>query len=68
MNALDPRFKAQELVGSCRALLRPTKADRERIQTALRARLGAHVLPDEVKSEPAVGETSVEVSVVGRVS
>ena len=46
MSGLSPR--ARELVHVGRALCQPTAADRQRIKNALRARLGAAVLPAEV--------------------
>jgi len=48
MSELSPR--ARELVHSGRGLNRPTALDRERVQIALQAKLGAAVLPAEVSS------------------
>lgn len=52
MASLSP--KARELITSGRRSLRATAADRERIESALRARLGADVLPSEAPTAPSV--------------
>jgi hypothetical protein len=63
MSIINPRLNALALVHSCRALLRPTLADRDRIQAALRVRLGADVLRAEsIESSPAGIETASEDS------
>jgi hypothetical protein len=48
----EPTLRARELIQSSRDLTRPTIADRERVEDALRARLGAAVLPLRVRAAP----------------
>ena len=57
MSELSPR--ARELVHSGRGLNRPTPADRERVEAALLARLGAAVLPPETGGTPPNGVSPV---------
>lgn len=45
MNELSP--KARALISASRPALRPTPADRERIEAALRSKLGGDALPDD---------------------
>ena len=51
MASLSPKGRA--LIQAGRRALRATSADRERIEGALRARLGAEVLPPDVPAAPA---------------
>jgi len=48
----EPTFRARELMQASRDLHRPTVADRERIQKALRVRLGVVVLPLQAHGVP----------------
>src|SRR6187431_1227045 len=50
MSELGPR--AREILRSARELNRPTDADRERIESALRERLGAALLLSEASKAP----------------
>jgi hypothetical protein len=48
----EPNLSARELIELSRNLLRPTIADRRRVEEALRARLGAAALPLQVRPAP----------------
>ncbi|HET8934910.1 MAG TPA: hypothetical protein VFN67_15790 [Polyangiales bacterium] len=70
MSDLSP--KARALIAASRPALRPTNADRERLEAALRAKLGGEALPSDLASGAAlwklVAAATISVCLLGGIA
>jgi len=60
--------QARDLISTCRGALRPTDADRDRVEGCLRAILGEAVLPVTAVAVPTVSSLSWKTVLVGAIS